>query len=89
MPGAYPRTSTIALTNLPLPCVVALADRGWVGVCRADPALAKGLNTHAGELANGDIAAAHASTGPRRTSTRWWRPPDARHTSHTPNETMG
>ena len=29
MPGAVPRTSTYALTNVTLPYAVALADKGW------------------------------------------------------------
>lgn len=47
MPGAYPRTSTLALTSATLPYVQALADRG-VEALRADPGLARGLNTFAG-----------------------------------------
>lgn len=52
MPGAVPNTSTYALTNATLPYVAALADLGWRESCRADPAMALGLNTHAGSLAN-------------------------------------
>ncbi len=59
MPGAVPHTSTYALTNVTLPYVVSLADRGWQAACRADPALALGLNTHDGELVNGPVAQAH------------------------------
>lgn len=50
MPGAVPHTSTYALTNVTLPYVLALADLGWAGACRADPALARGLNVHAGTV---------------------------------------
>ncbi|MFX0539799.1 alanine dehydrogenase [Ornithinimicrobium sp. Y1847] len=50
MPGAVPHTSTWALTNATLPYAVQLAERGWADALRADPALAKGLNTHAGQL---------------------------------------
>lgn len=50
MPGAVPNTSTYALTNVTLPYAVALADHGWKEACRRDPALALGLNTHAGTL---------------------------------------
>ncbi|NIS33293.1 MAG: alanine dehydrogenase, partial [Actinobacteria bacterium] len=46
MPGAVPHTSTYALTNVTLPYVVELANRGWREALRADPALARGLNTH-------------------------------------------
>ena len=59
MPGAVPRTSTYALTNVTLPYAVALADRGWQEACRADPALALGVNTHGGALVYAPVAAAH------------------------------
>jgi alanine dehydrogenase len=55
MPGAVPNTSTYALTNATLPYVVAMADHGWQGACRADRSLALGLNTHAGQLTNGPV----------------------------------
>ncbi len=45
MPGAVPHTSTWALTNATLRYATALADHGWEEAMRADPALAKGLNT--------------------------------------------
>ncbi|MGJ9421377.1 alanine dehydrogenase [Aeromicrobium sp. CF3.5] len=52
MPGAVPRTSTFALTNVTLPHVVALADRGWRQATADDPALAAGLSSHEGALLN-------------------------------------
>ncbi len=58
MPGAVPNTSTYALTNATLPYVLRLADQGWEGACRADPAMALGLNTHGGQLANLAVGAA-------------------------------
>jgi len=58
MPGAVPHTSTYALTNVTLPYAVQLANLGWRDALRADPALARGLNTHAGQLANGPVAEA-------------------------------
>ncbi|MCJ1674178.1 MULTISPECIES: alanine dehydrogenase [unclassified Rathayibacter] len=58
MPGAVPETSTRALTNATLPYVVALADRGWKAALAADPALAKGLSTHDGQVVNAAVAAA-------------------------------
>lgn len=58
MPGAVPNTSTYALTNATLPYTVALADRGWLGACQADPSLALGLNTHAGRLTNAPVGEA-------------------------------
>jgi len=59
MPGAVPHTSTYALTNVTLPYVLELANLGWQRALRNDPALALGLNTHAGQLANTPVAEAH------------------------------
>ncbi|MEU9326985.1 alanine dehydrogenase [Streptomyces canus] len=59
MPGAVPNTSTYALTNATLPYIIELADRGWVEALRRDPALAKGLNTHDGQVAYREVAEAH------------------------------
>ena len=50
MPGAVPRTSTIALSNATLPFTLALADHGWKKACEDDPHLLAGLNVHAGQL---------------------------------------
>ncbi|RKT57409.1 alanine dehydrogenase [Saccharothrix australiensis] len=59
MPGAVPRTSTYALTNVTLPYAVALADKGWEAALRADKSLALGLNVHDGLLTNQPVAEAH------------------------------
>ena len=59
MPGAVPHTSTYALTNVTLPYVVELTGSGWRDALRADPALAKGLNTHDGVVTNEPVAQAH------------------------------
>ncbi len=59
MPGAVPHTSTYALTNVTLPYAVALAEKGWQQALRDDPSLAKGLNTHDGELTHEPVASAH------------------------------
>ncbi len=50
MPGAVPNTSTWALTNATLAYALQLADKGWQRALADDPALAKGLNTHAGRI---------------------------------------
>jgi alanine dehydrogenase len=50
MPGAVPRTSTFALSNVTLPYVRTLADLGWEAALAADPHLARGLNVHAGYI---------------------------------------
>ena len=48
MPGAVPRTSTFALTNVTLPFVRDLANLGWCEALLRDSHLANGLNVHAG-----------------------------------------
>ena len=50
MPGAVPRTSTLALTGATLPYAVKIANMGAKAACKADPALLKGLNTCDGHL---------------------------------------
>lgn len=50
MPGAVPRTSTLALTGATLPYALKLANLGAEAACMADPALMKGLNTYRGHL---------------------------------------
>lgn len=50
IPGAVPRTSTIALSNVTLPYVLALAKKGYRQACLDDPALAKGVNTTQGYM---------------------------------------
>lgn len=56
MPGAVPNTSTWALTNATLPYAVRLAEHGWKDALRADPTLALGLNTHAGQVTCAGVA---------------------------------
>lgn len=62
MPGAVPRTSTIALTNATLPHAIALADKGWRVAARDDDALAKGINIVDGGIVNPAVAHAHGLT---------------------------
>lgn len=50
MPGAVPRTSTMALTGATLPYALKIANLGPEAACKADPALMKGLNTYDGHL---------------------------------------
>jgi alanine dehydrogenase len=58
MPGAVPNTSTYALTNATLPYALRLADLGWQAALAQDPALAAGLNVHAGRLTNASVGEA-------------------------------
>jgi alanine dehydrogenase len=58
MPGAVPRTSTYALSNATLPYAVKLANLGAEAAVRADPALAKGVNTYKGKITYPGVAKA-------------------------------
>jgi alanine dehydrogenase len=49
MPGAVPRTSTIALTNATLPYTRKLASLGFAKAVE-DPSLAEGVNVHGGAI---------------------------------------
>lgn len=59
MPGAVPRTSTIALTNVTVPYAVRIANKGYVQACLEDPALLKGINTLGGYVTYQAVAEAH------------------------------
>ncbi|MFO1035269.1 MAG: alanine dehydrogenase [Geminicoccaceae bacterium] len=50
MPGAVPRTSTIALNNATLPYTIAIANKGWRKALKGDAGLAQGLNVAHGRL---------------------------------------
>ncbi len=56
MPGAVPRTSTFALTNVTLPFIKNLANLGWREALSRDPHLAHGLNVHAGHVNHEAVA---------------------------------
>lgn len=55
MPGAFPRTSTYALTNATIPFVIELADNG-LRAFRENPALLSGLNIFKGKVTNKAVA---------------------------------
>ncbi|MEO6081875.1 MAG: alanine dehydrogenase, partial [Umezawaea sp.] len=59
MPGAVPHTSTWALTNVTLPYVLSLADKGFRQAVQDDPALAKGVNVVRGSVVLPEVALAH------------------------------
>jgi alanine dehydrogenase len=59
MPGAVPRTSTYALTNVTLPYAIDIATRGLDEAVRGDRALALGVNVYAGHVTNVGVAEAH------------------------------
>lgn len=50
MPGAVPRTSTIALTNATLPYAIEIAEKGWKQACKDSEPLRKGLNVVDGKV---------------------------------------
>lgn len=58
MPGAVPRTSTIALANATLPYLLQLADFGLIRAAALDPALAQGINVLDGQLTQPGVAEA-------------------------------
>lgn len=58
MPGAVPRTSTIALTNATLPYSIKIANMGWKAACRESAALRKGLNIVNGQIVYQGVAEA-------------------------------
>jgi alanine dehydrogenase len=59
MPGAVPITSTKALTNVTLPYVELIADRGVRSAIETSAALAAGVNVAGGALTYEAVAAAH------------------------------
>jgi len=56
MPGAVPRTSSLALSNVTLPYALKIANMGAGAALQADPALLKGLNTFAGQCTHPAVA---------------------------------
>ncbi len=58
MPGGVARTSTFALSNVTLPFVLAIADKGWRDALREEPHLRNGLNVHAGRITHPAVAQA-------------------------------
>lgn len=59
MPGAVPRTSTIALTNATVRYGLEIAAAGLEEACRKSEAIRSGVNTYAGKLTNKNVASAH------------------------------
>lgn len=58
MPGAYPRTSTYALTNATLPWILTLAKNGVDKALADFPPLRKSLNLRGGKILNTAVAKA-------------------------------
>lgn len=58
IPGAVPRTSTLAITGAILPYILKLAKDGFVKTMKQDELFAKGVNTYQGVLTNRPVAEA-------------------------------
>ena len=56
IPGAVPRTSTLALTNVTLPYVLEVANKGYSQAMRENPEIAKGINLIQGKVVNKAVA---------------------------------
>jgi alanine dehydrogenase len=58
MAGVVPITSTLALTNVTLPYILAIAEKGAVQAARSDPSLARGVNVMEGKVTLREVAEA-------------------------------
>jgi len=58
MPGAYPKTATVALTNATLEYILQLAEKGTVNALKNDNSLALGVNVYKGVVTNEAVAKA-------------------------------
>jgi alanine dehydrogenase len=56
MPGAAPRTSTLALTHATLAYALEIASKGWKLACLENPYLREGLNVALGKVTNEAVA---------------------------------
>ena len=56
MPGALPRTATIALTNATLPYAVEIANKGWKKAMMENPEIKLGANVVIGEVTYKGVA---------------------------------
>ena len=59
MPGAVPRTSTIALTNATLRYGLQIAKAGLEEAAKASSVILSGVNCYCGKLTNKNVAKAH------------------------------
>ena len=59
MPGAVPRTSTIALTNATLRYGLQIAKGGLEEACKQSKVILSGVNCYLGKLTNENVAKAH------------------------------
>lgn len=58
MPGAVPKTSTVALTNATLPYALEIATKGWKRAMRENPEIRRGANIVQGKVTHQAVAEA-------------------------------
>jgi alanine dehydrogenase len=58
MPGAVPKTSTVALTNATLPYALEIANKGWERAMRENPEIRAGANVVKGKVTYKGVAEA-------------------------------
>ena len=58
MPGALPRTSTLALNNATLPYAVEIANKGWQKAIQENPEIKRGANVVNGQVTYAGVAEA-------------------------------
>jgi alanine dehydrogenase len=58
MPGAVPKTSTVALTNATLPYVLEIANKGWHRAMKENPEIKRGANLLKGKVTYKGVAEA-------------------------------
>jgi alanine dehydrogenase len=56
MPGAYPKTSTLALTDATLPYIKMLANKGIEKAINEDTVIKSSVNTYMGEIVHKKLA---------------------------------
>lgn len=56
MPGAVPKTSTVALTNATLPYAVEIANKGWKKAMQENPEIKWGANVVNGKVTYTGVA---------------------------------
>jgi alanine dehydrogenase len=56
MPGAVPKTSTLALTNATLPYAVEIANKGWKKAMQENPEIKRGANVVKGKVTYQGVA---------------------------------
>jgi alanine dehydrogenase len=63
MPGAYPMTATLALTNATLPYIKAIADVGIEQAISGDQSIKTALNTYRGKIVHTSVSEAFYKKG--------------------------